>query len=90
MHAHSFALITMVGDAAAHLWSNWDDVLTGATAFGIIAHAVQSFPTPKNPYGSWLLGVVQFAVGQRQRAQNTVNGAQTLTFPAYTPPKGDQ
>lgn len=53
-------------------------ILSGAAGFGIVAHAVNTFPTPINKYGAWLLGVVQFAVGQRVAAQNTFQGLQTM------------
>jgi hypothetical protein len=56
--------------------------LGGATTMGIIAHAVQTFPVPKNAYGAWLLGVIQFAVGQRERSKNTLQGAATETIAA--------
>lgn len=52
--------------------------LSGAVGFGIIAHAVNTFPTPANLYGAWLLGVIQFAVGQRVAAKNTLQGLQTV------------
>ena len=61
-----------------HFASNWDDVLFGATAVGIVAHAVSSFPTPANKYGVWFLGVVQYAVGQRMRASNTLAGRDSI------------
>lgn len=51
---------------------------SGATGFGIIAHAVNTFPTPSNAYGKWLLGVIQWAVGQRAIASNTFQGLQTI------------
>ena len=50
-------------------------VIEGATAFGIIAHAVNTFPQPVNVYAKWLLGTVQFAVGQRMQAQRTMSAA---------------
>ena len=49
----------------------------GATGFAIIAHGVSTFPTPKNAYGQWLLGVIKFAVGQRITATNAFNGMQS-------------
>lgn len=52
--------------------------LSGAVGLGIVAHAVNTFPTPANQYGAWLLGVVQFAVGQRVVAKNTLQGLQTV------------
>ncbi len=67
-------------DILPHLLAHWGDVLTGATAVGIIAHAVNSFPTPTNKYGSWLLGVIQFAVGQRYIAANTMQGEQSKVY----------
>ncbi len=69
---------SLVGDAASHLWANWDDVLFGATIWGIVAHVVNTFPTPKNVYGQWLLGSIQFAVGQRKLGQNTTQGNSTV------------
>ena len=53
------------------------EFLSGATALGLIAHAVNTFPTPSNKYGSWPLGLIQFAVGQRTIASNTLKGLQT-------------
>ena len=64
-----------------HPLYNWVDVLTGATVFGIIAHAVNSFPTPKNQYGQWFLGVIKFAVGQRISAMNAIRGNDTVAVP---------
>ena len=52
--------------------------LAGGTALSIVAHAVNTFPTPKNPYGAWLLGTIQFAVGQRVAARNTYQGKDTM------------
>lgn len=52
-------------------------ILSGATATGIVAHAVNTFPTPKNIYSQWFLGLLQFIVGQRTIAKNTFNGYQT-------------
>jgi len=69
-------LIAAVGlaDVATHLWDHWGDVFAGATALGIAAHALNSFPVPQNKYGQWILGILQFAVGQRFRAANTIQG----------------
>lgn len=53
--------------------------LSGATALGIIGHAVNTFPTPANKYGAWFIGILQYAVGQRQQALNTLNGQSTIT-----------
>lgn len=56
---------------------NWLHIviaLSGASTLAIIAHAVNTFPTPVNKYGAWLLGVVQFAVGQRTQGAKTIEG----------------
>ena len=66
-----FAL-SVLNDPIHNFTSHWDDMLFGATILGIIAHAVQSFPPSNNPYINWLLGIIQFAVGQRQRALTTL------------------
>ena len=49
----------------------------GVSLFALLAHAVNTFPTPKNVYGQWLLGTIQFWVGQRQAAANSKAGLQT-------------
>lgn len=86
---HPLLAVTLIGGAVDHLWDHWGDVLTGATAVGIVAHAVNSFPTPTNKYGSWLLGVIQFAVGQRYVGQNTIQGQQSKVY-NMGPPNGEK
>jgi hypothetical protein len=61
-----------------HLADHWGDVLTGATAVGLVAHAVNTFPTPTNKYGQWFIGVLQFAVGQRVSGANTLAGKDSV------------
>ena len=51
--------------------------LGGSTFIGILGHAVNSFPTPNNPYGQWILGVLKYIVGQRVSALNALNGLQS-------------
>lgn len=63
--------------------------LAGATVLGIVAHAVNTFPTPTNKYGAWALGVVQFAVGQRVAASNTFKGLQTAAQGITTEEKAE-
>ncbi len=60
---------------------DWDNFLMGATLLGIIAHSVNTFPTPKNQYGQWFLGIVKFAVGQRISAMNALRGNDTISVP---------
>ena len=71
----------MLTDAvfAQNAWEHVQLFFGGAGAISIIGHAVQSFPTPENKYGQWILGSIQYAVGQRYRANNTVQGEGTLT-----------
>lgn len=45
---------------------------------GLAGHAVNTFPTPENKYGQWLLGVIKFAVGQRISALNAFQGKDTM------------
>jgi hypothetical protein len=62
-------------------WFNLEHVeifLAGSTALGIIAHGVNSFPTPANKYGQWFLGLIKFAVGQRVSAMNAFKGNDTM------------
>lgn len=58
---------------------DWDNFIYGATFFGIIAHAVNTFPTPGNVYGQWMLGIIKFVVGQRISAMNAIRGNDTVT-----------
>jgi len=44
---------------------------SGVSMIGIVAHAVNTFPVPQNPYARWALSVVQFIVGQRLQAAQT-------------------
>ena len=55
--------------------------LAGSTGMALVGHAVQTFPPQKNPYANWLLGVVQFLVGQRYRSANTFEGVKSMTIP---------
>ena len=51
---------------------------TGLTFLGIVAHAVNTFPTPGNVYGQWFLGLIKFAVGQRISAMAAIKGQDTV------------
>jgi hypothetical protein len=59
-------------------WKHVELLLSGATMMGLAGHAVNTFPTPKNVYGQWLLGVIKFAVGQRISAMNAFQGHDTV------------
>lgn len=59
---------------------DWANLLTGVTLTAIVAHAVNTFPTPVNTYGQWVLGVIKFIVGQRLSAMNAFRGSDTVTF----------
>jgi hypothetical protein len=50
---------------------HWDELVAGALFWGIVGHAVNTFPRPENRFALWLLGVAQFVVGQRQQAAET-------------------
>jgi hypothetical protein len=62
----------------SHLLNHWDDALIGGFIVTLIAHAVNTFPTPKSPYWAWFIGLIQFAVGQRIAALNTMKGKETI------------
>lgn len=59
-------------------WKHVEFLFSGATVVALVAHAVNTFPTPGNVYGQWLLGVIKFAVGQRQGALNAFQGNDTV------------
>jgi hypothetical protein len=56
----------------------------GASGLGLVAHAVSTFPVPENKYGKWLLGTIQYVVGQRLQGINTLNGHDTKVTPDPT------
>lgn len=59
----------------------------GMSTLAIVAHGVNTFPTPENKYGAWLLGWIQFAVGQRIAAANTRQGKQSVVTAFDSPQK---
>jgi hypothetical protein len=73
----------MAADAvfAQNAWEHVQIFLTGSTALAFVAHMVQTIPTPKSEWAQWLLGGIQWLVGQRIRATNTLQGDGTLTQP---------
>lgn len=58
----------------ANLGEHVSIFLAGSTALGIVSHAVNTFPAPTSPFGKWLLGVIQYIVGQRVQGEKTMNG----------------
>lgn len=58
-----------------HIFTHWGDWLGGAAALGIVAHAVNTFPTQGlNQYGLWILGMIKYVVGQRTSGANAMSG----------------
>jgi hypothetical protein len=53
---------------------DWASIVTGTTFIAIVGHAVNTFPMPKSAIGRWFLGVIQFAVGQRDKGAATMDG----------------
>lgn len=71
-------LLLLIRESFVNNWGEHLSIfLAGSTALGLVAHAVNTFPTPSNPYGQWLLGIIKFAVGQRQSAMNAMRGNDT-------------
>lgn len=65
-------MISVHDSVVGNFWEHTTIFLAGSTALGIVAHAVNTFPTPSSPFGKWLLGIVQFVVGQRMQAQQNI------------------
>jgi hypothetical protein len=63
-----------LGSVAYHAFIFLSGILSGGTTFGIVAHAVDTFPMPKSEIGRWFLGLIQFAVGQREKGKDTMDG----------------
>jgi hypothetical protein len=59
-------------------WEHFITFFAGSTALGIVAHAVNTAPTPKNVWGQWVLGIIKYTVGQRISAINMMQGNSTM------------
>lgn len=64
-------MIVQADSLIGNVWEHVSIFATGAAALGIVAHAVNTFPTPKSELGKWILGTVQYIVGQRLQAVQT-------------------
>lgn len=62
---------SLLSDPAHNFARHWDDMIAPLFLWTCTAHAVNSFPRPKNPYALWLLASIQFVVGQRVQALET-------------------
>ncbi len=40
--------------------SNWTEWVSGGFGYGVISFAIRTAPIPKNVYGKWILGIIQF------------------------------
>lgn len=58
-----------------HLISHVIYFFSGVSGMGLLSHAVNTFPAPKSAIGRWALGVIQYAVGQRQKALETIGSS---------------
>jgi hypothetical protein len=58
---------------------DWHSAIFGSIGLAILGHAVNTLPVPKNKWGQWIVGILQFSVGQINRSKNTVNGLDTVT-----------
>jgi len=56
-------------DILTHLAGNWDDMLAGAFGWALLGHMVNTIPPTPSPWARWLVGGLQFAVGQRDKAK---------------------
>lgn len=50
-------------------WEEIGSFFTGGLAFSVLSYAAQSFPPQTNPYASWLVGVVQYALANRDKGK---------------------
>ena len=62
-----------------NIWEHVSIFATGAAALGIVAHAVNTFPTPKSDIGKWILGTIQYIVGQRLQSVQTKQDAKSIS-----------
>lgn len=50
----------------------------GGFSWTLMSYAAQTFPKPKNVYGLWILGLVQFGLANKTLAQDNFKTAQVL------------
>ena len=65
-------------------------IFSGATGLGVVSHIVQTFPIKDNRWVNWIIGIIQYVVGQRERAVNTLNSNGTLTIAATSTGDGNK
>jgi hypothetical protein len=66
---------------------HWQEIVGTLVVWNIAAFALQTFPTPNNVYARWLMGVLQFAVANRQKM---LEAFQQPNPPKVDPPKGGE
>jgi hypothetical protein len=71
-------MIVQADSLIGNVWEHVSIFATGAAALGIVAHAVNTFPTPKSDLGKWILGTVQYIVGQRLQAVQTKQDTKSI------------
>lgn len=55
---------------------HWNEIAGALVLWNIAAFALQTFPTPDNVYARWIMGVLQFAVANRQKMLEAFKGQQ--------------
>lgn len=53
------------------------------------ANAVDTFPVPENKYWRWVLGCIQKAIGQKDRASNTIANKDSIVIAVPKKPNGN-
>lgn len=61
---------------------HWQEIAGTIVVWNVAAFALQTFPTPDNKYARWVMGVLQFAVANRQKMLEAFNP------PPDAPPSG--
>ena len=53
-----------------------NSIVTGIAIYSAVAHAANTFPTPKNVYLRWLVGLIQYAVANYKEGAAALRGPQ--------------
>lgn len=53
----------------SHILNNWGSIVSGAVVWSVLGYAARTIPQPQNPYGVWLVNIVQFVFANADKFQ---------------------
>lgn len=67
-----------------HVWPYIATFFGGGLGNAVLSYALQNFPVKDNKWVNWTIGIIQVAIGLKERGVNTFQGVNTL--PVAVPP----